>query len=151
MGIWVKILVFGSKYLYLDQNICIWGSNIGIWVKYGSLGQVRLVWQIWPSGQELGSQAQGPGSLPLAPLDPTSVLVGGASSGGYFSPKSPSWKWEIVYFLDLNKKCQNLIIHVDLALCAGYNLCASRRRTLRGLFFTKKSILKMRNKVFPEF
>ena len=31
-----------------------------------------------------------------------------------------------------------------LALCTGYNLCASRRRTLRGLFFTKKSVLKMR-------
>ena len=33
---------------------------------------------------------------------------------------------------------------MDLALCTGYNLCASRRRTLRGLFFTKKSVLKMR-------
>ena len=30
------------------------------------------------------------------------------------------------------------------------NLCASRRRTLRGLFFTKKSVLKMGNSVFPE-
>ena len=29
----------------------------------------------------------------------------------------------------------------------GSNLCASRRRTLRGLFFTKKFLLKMRNKV----
>ena len=36
------------------------------------------------------------------------------------------------------------IIIVDLGLCTGYNLCASRRRTLRGLFFTKKSVLKMR-------
>ena len=35
------------------------------------------------------------------------------------------------------------MIIVDLALCAGPNLCASRRRTLRGLFFTKKSVLKM--------
>ena len=69
MGIWGKIWVFGSK--------------------YGYLGQVRLVSQIWPSGQELGSQPQAPGSIPLAPLDPTSVLVGGAPSGGYFSPKSP--------------------------------------------------------------
>ena len=41
-----------------------------------------------------------------------------------------------------------MIIIVDLALCTGYNLCASWRRTLRGLFFTKKSFLKMRNKVF---
>ena len=31
------------------------------------------------------------------------------------------------------------------------NLCASRRRTLRELFFTKKSVLKMRNKAFPDF
>ena len=37
-----------------------------------------------------------------------------------------------------------MIIIVDLALCTGYNLCASRRRTLRGLFFTKKSVMKMR-------
>ena len=36
-----------------------------------------------------------------------------------------------------------MIIILDLALCTGYNLCASRRRTLRGLFFTKKSVLKM--------
>ena len=49
--------------------------------EYGSLGQVRLLSQIWPSGQELGSQPQAPGSIPLAPLDPTSVLVGGAPSG----------------------------------------------------------------------
>merc|ERR1712138_29994 len=30
-----------------------------------------------------------------------------------------------------------------LALCTGYNLCASQRRTLRGLFFAKKSVLKL--------
>ena len=70
-------------------------------VKCGFLGQVRLVWQIWPSGQELGSQPQAPGSIPLAPLDPTSVLVGGAPS---------------VFFC----------------------------------FFAKKSVLKMRNNVFPD-
>ena len=40
-----------------------------------------------------------------------------------------------------NKKCQKMIIIVDLALCTGYNLCASRQRTLRGLFFTRKSVL----------
>ena len=43
------------------------------------------------------------------------------------------------------------MIIVDLALCAGYNLCASRRRTLRGLFFTKKSVLKMGIVVILEF
>ena len=59
------------------------------------------------------------GSIPVS--YPTSVLVGGAASGGYFSPKSPSWKWEIRYFLNFNKKCQKLIIIVDLALCTGYN------------------------------
>ena len=75
---------------------------MGILVKYWYLGQVRLVWQIWPSGQELGSQPQAPGSIPFAPL-------------------------------------------------VGSNLCASRRRTLRGLFFAKKSVLKMRIWVFPEF
>ena len=36
------------------------------------------------------------------------------------------------------------VIIVDLVLCAGSNLCASRQRTLRGLFFAKKSFLKMR-------
>ena len=56
-----QILVFGSKY-------CSLGQNIGFGVKYGSLGQVRLVSQIWPSGQELGSQPQGPGSIPPSPL-----------------------------------------------------------------------------------
>ena len=33
----------------------------------------------------------------------------------------------------------------------GSNLCASRRRTLRGLFFAKKSVLNMRNNAFPRF
>ena len=47
--------------------------------------------------------------------DPTSVLVGGAPSGDYSSPKNPSWKLEIMYFLDVTKKCQKLIISVDLA------------------------------------
>ena len=36
-----------------------------------------------------------------------------------------------------------LMIIVDLALCTGYSLCASRRRTLRGLFFAKKFVLKL--------
>ena len=40
---------------------------------------------------------------------------------GYFSPKSPFWKWEIRYFLNFNKKWQKIIIIVDLALCTGYN------------------------------
>ena len=41
-------------------------------------GQVRLVSQIWPSGQELGSQPQGPGSIPFSPYiwDPGGILVG---------------------------------------------------------------------------
>ena len=30
-----------------------------------------------------------------------------------------------------------------MGIWVGSNLCASRRRTLRGLFFTKKSVLKM--------
>ena len=38
-----------------------------------------------------------------------------------------------------------------LALCTGYNLCASRRRTLRGLFFTKKSVLKLEIMDFLDF
>jgi len=33
----------------------------------------------------------------------------------------------------------------------GSNLCASWRLTLQGLFFAKKSFLKMRNEVLPEF
>ena len=142
-----------------------------IWWSWGDPDQDWLDWQIWPSGRELGSQPQGPGSIPPFPLigslwDPTSVLVGGALSGGYFSPKSPIWKWEIVDFLEFDEQFQNLIIIVDLclwwkcyflitivdlALCAGSNLCASRRRTLRGLFFTKKSVLEMRNIWFPGF
>ena len=35
--------------------------------------------------------------------DPTSVLVGSVPSGGYVSPKSPSWKREVRYFLEFNK------------------------------------------------
>ena len=97
-------------------------------------GSGPLYWWIWPFV-----------------LDTTSVLVGKLPSGGYFSPKSPSWKWEIVYILDFNKKCQNLIIPVDLVLCTGYNLCASRQASLRGLFFTKKSVLKMRIRYFLNF
>ena len=36
--------------------------------------------------------------------DPTSVLVGGAPSGDYFSQKSPIWKWETVDFHYFNEK-----------------------------------------------
>ena len=44
-----------------------------------------------------------------------------------------------------------MIIHVDLVLCTGYNLCASRQASLRGLVFTKKSVLKMRIRYFLNF
>ena len=40
---------------------------------------------------------------------------------------------------------------MDLALCTGYNLCASRQASLRGLFFTKKSVLNMRIRHFLNF
>ena len=92
-------------------SIKLWGpffddfvdiSIFMIWGSWGDPDQDWLDWQIWPSGRELGSQPQAPGSIPPAPL-------------------------------------------------VGSNLCASRQRTLRGLFFAKKSVLKMRNKVFPEF
>ena len=70
-----------------------------IWGSWEDPDQDWLDWQISPSGRELGSESQGPGSIPPLPpygihvgslWDPTSVLVGGAPSGGYFSPKSPS-------------------------------------------------------------
>ena len=42
MGIWVKILAFGSKYWYLGQNIGYLGQNIGY------LGQNIGIWvKIW--------------------------------------------------------------------------------------------------------
>ena len=111
--------------------------------KYESLGQVWLVWQIWPSGQELGSQPQAPGSIPLAPLVGSNLCAGRRRTlRGLFFAKRSVLKLGIVDSLDFNKRCQILIIPVDLALCTGYNLCASRRRTLQGLFFTKKSVLK---------
>ena len=84
-------------------SIKLWGPffddfvDISIFMilgSWGDPGQDWLDWQIWPSGRELGSQSQAPGSIPPAPL-------------------------------------------------VGSNLCASRRRTLRGLFFTKNSVLKL--------
>ena len=77
MGIWVKILAFGSKYWYLGQNIGYLGQDIGyLGQSIGYLGQnIGYLGQIWPFV-----------------LDTTSVLVGKLPSGGYFSPKSPSWK-----------------------------------------------------------
>jgi len=124
--------------------------DISIFMILGSLGapeQDWLDWQIWPSGRELSSQAQGPGSNSPSSLmgslwDPTSVLVGSVSSGGYFSPKSPFWKWGIMDFLDVNEKYKNLIIIVDLAPYTWYNLCASRRHTLWGLFLPRSPFWK---------
>ena len=58
--------------------------------------------------------------------------------------------WDIYVMYGILVLCMGYLI-VDLAFCTGYNLCASRRRTLRGLFFAKKSVLKMRNSVFPGF
>ena len=72
-----KILVFGSKYWYLDQNM-------GLWVKSGWYGRSGLV--VRSSAHNPKIQVR----FPPPPLwDPTSVLVGGAPSGDYFSPKSP--------------------------------------------------------------
>ena len=82
MGIWVKILGFGSKSWPLGQNIGYLGQNIGY------LGQ-----NIGYLGQNIGYLGQNMGYLSYVwpfVLDTTSVLVGGAPSGGYFSPKSPS-------------------------------------------------------------
>ena len=84
--------VFGSKSWHLGQNIGIWVKILGIWVKI--LG-------IW-----------------------VKILVFGSKYG---------------------------IFVLCLALCTGYNLCASRRRTLRGLFFAKKSVLEMRIRYFLNF
>ena len=88
MGIWVKILAFGSKYWYLGQNIGYLGQNIGyLGQDIGYLGQ-----DIGYLGQSIGYLGQNIGYLshvwPFV-LDTTSVLVGGAPSGGYFSPKKP--------------------------------------------------------------
>ena len=44
-----------------------------------------------------------------------------------------------------------MIIPVDLVLCTGYNHCASRQASLRGLFFAKKSVLEMRIRYFLNF
>ena len=67
-------------------------------------GSGPLYWWIWPFV-----------------LDTTSVLVGGAPSGGLFFAKKSVLEMRTRYFLNFNKKCQILIIHVDLALCTGYN------------------------------
>ena len=60
--------IFGLFCLYFTRKYVFWG-------------QIRLVWQIWPSGQELGSQPQAPGSIPPSPLmgslcDLCGILVG---------------------------------------------------------------------------
>ena len=52
-----------------------------IWGSLGGPGQDWLDWQIWPSGQEPGSQPQAPGSIPPSPLmgslwDLCGILVG---------------------------------------------------------------------------
>merc|ERR1712139_149298 len=78
LGIWVKILAFGSKCWVFGSKYWVFGSKY--WVS-GS--------KYWVSGSNYG------------------------------------------------------IFVLCLALCTGYNLCASRRRTLRGLFFTKKAVLKL--------
>ena len=83
-------------------SIKLWGPFFDDSVDIPFFGQGPLSSQIWPSGRELGSQPQAPGSIPPAPL-------------------------------------------------VGSNLCASRQRTLRGLFFAKKSVLKMRNRGLPGF
>ena len=84
-------------------------------------------------------------------LDPTRG-AGGIEPGAWGCEPS-SWPLGQICHTNLTwpkNKCQILIIPVDLGLCTGYNLCASRRRTLRGLFFTKKSVLKSGSKVFLE-
>ena len=97
---------------------CISQENVGLWVKSGWYGRSGLVVRSSAHNPKLQVRSH------LPPLwDPTSVLVGGAPSGDYFSPKSPFWKWELRYFLIFNKTCQSLIIIVDLALCTGYNIC----------------------------
>ena len=53
-------------------------------------------------------------------------------------------------FLYFNKNVNKNIIPVDLALRTGCNLCASRQRSLQGLFFTKIAVLKLGNKDFLE-
>ena len=123
---------------------CISLESMGLWVKSGWYRRSGLV--VRSSAHNPKPQVR----FPPPPLwDPTSVLVGGAPSGDHFSPKSPSWKWEIVDFLDFNEKYYFLMIIEGLALCAGSSLCASRQRTLRGLFFTKKSVLMLKSNNYP--
>ena len=138
MGIWVKIVIC------IWIKICVFGS------KYWSLGQVRLVWQIWPSGQELGSQSQAPGSMHPAPLVGSKLCASRRRTlRGLFFAKKSVLKLGIVDFLDFNKKMSNL----DNSCRFGplYRIQPSRRRTLRGLFFTKKSVLKLEIVDFLDF
>ena len=130
-----------------------WTSQYSrFWGSWGDPGQDWLDWQIWPSGRELHSQSQAPGSIPPSPLVGSNLCASRRRTlRGSFIAKKSVLKLGIADFLDFNKKCEILIIPIDLGFCTGYNLCASRRRTLRGLLFAKKSVLKMRNKVFPEF
>ena len=73
------------KIRFLDYFPCISLENMGLWVKSGWYGRSGLV--VRSSAHNPKLQVR----FPPPPLwDPTSVLVGGAPSGGYFSPKSPS-------------------------------------------------------------
>ena len=58
----------------------------------GLFVQVSLVSQIWPSGQEPGSQPQGPGSIEPSPMDSTLVPLVGAPSVFLSVPKIPCYK-----------------------------------------------------------
>merc|ERR1712139_153391 len=107
LGIWVKILAFGSKCWVFGSKYWVFGSKY--WVS-GS--------KYWVSGSKYW-----------------------VSGSKYWVFGSKYWVFGSNYG----------IFVLCLALCTGYNLCASRRRTLRGLFFTKKSVLKMRNSGFPGF
>ena len=64
--------------LFCNGVLCDSFEDMGLFV------QVSLVSQIWPSGQEPGSQLQSAGSIPPSHTwDPTLVLPGGVASGGF--------------------------------------------------------------------
>jgi len=52
--------------LFVDDFVDI--SIFMIWGPGWDPDQDSVDWQIWPSGRELGSQPQAPGSMPPAPL-----------------------------------------------------------------------------------